>query len=81
MVAEDDYKSAPPGRDGMDKADKGGPIGLSSLGRPRTPDVKAGGVIGQIGQRMKRFAISAEPSKKVTNVKDMVINKIDKSEK
>ena len=85
MVAEDDYKSAPPGRDGTDKAAGSvpGPIGLSSLGRPRTPD-KAGGQGGVIGgalQRMKRFAISAEPSKKVTNVKDMVINKIDKSEK
>ena len=83
MVAEDDYKSAPPGRDGNAGAAAAGSIGLSSLGRPRTPD-KAGGQGGVIGgalQRMKRFAISAEPSKKVTNVKDMVINKIDKSEK
>ena len=73
MVAEDDYKKA-------EKADytpgsPGGPIGLSSLGsRPRTPDAKPASALGGALQRMKRFAISAEPSKKVTNVKDMVIN-------
>ena len=90
MVAQDDYKSAPPGRDGNSgsaASAAAGSIGLSSLGRPRTPDKHGGGgkdggsVIGGALQRMKRFAISAEPSKKVTNVDDMVINKIDKSEK
>jgi len=81
MVSEDDYKSAPPGRDGT-VGSATVPIGLSSLGRPRTPDKaadKAG--IGGALQRIKRFAISAEPSKKITNVNDMVITKIDKSEK
>ena len=43
MVAQDDYKSAPPGRDGNSGAAAAGSIGLSSLGRPRTPDKHGGG--------------------------------------
>ena len=78
MVSEDDYKKAEKA-DYTDKAST--PIGLSSLGRPRTPDSKPASGIGGALQRMKRFAISAEPSKKVTNVKDMVIKYIDKNEK
>ena len=81
MVAEDDYKKAEKA-DYTDKASTTGPIGLSSLGsRPRTPDSKPASGLGGALQRMKRFAISAEPSKKVTNVKDMVIKYIDKNEK
>ncbi len=90
MVLDDDYKGAPPGRDltsgpGSGSASLGlvggsSGIGLSSLGKPK--EHKEPGVLGGAIQRMKRFAISAEPtSKKVVNPKDMVITKIDKTDK
>ena len=77
LVLEDDGKPAAPGRDGNASAAKK-PLGLSTLGSGMT---RAKEKVEGVAARMKRIAISAEPSKKVVNPKDMVINKIDKGDR
>ncbi|XP_059098243.1 cGMP-dependent protein kinase, isozyme 2 forms cD4/T1/T3A/T3B-like isoform X4 [Tigriopus californicus] len=72
MVLDDNYRPSPPGRDGH------GSLGLSSLGSGLH---KAKDKIEGVANRMKRIAISAEPTKKgPVNAKDMIINRIEKGD-
>lgn len=72
MVLDDNYRPSPPGRDGH------GPLGLSSLGSGLH---KAKDKIEGVANRMKRIAISAEPTKKgLVNAKDMIITRIEKGD-
>jgi len=72
---EADYKAAP-GRDGHDKS--AASLGLSTLGSGLS---KAKEKVEGVAARMKRIAISAEPSKRVANPKDLNITRIDKSDR
>jgi len=76
-----DDKTPSPGRDGtttatsLSKGGSGSKFGLSSM-------LGGGSSVGGPFSRIKRFAISAEPSKysvSANPVKDMIIKKIDKS--
>ncbi len=74
MVLDDACRSnAAPGRDGNSTAHSSSTLG-SGLSKAREK-------VEGVAARMKRIAISAEPSKKVANPKDLNINKIDKSER
>ena len=80
MVMDDDYKAAAPGRDLTQSSESrsSGGLGLSSLGSSLS---KAKVKVEGVAARMKRIAISAEPTKKVANPKDLNIERIEKSER
>lgn len=80
MDDQDAYKAAPPGRDGhttATTATSATSIGLSTLGSGLS---KAREKVEGVAARMKRIAISAEPTKKVVNPKELNIAKIEKTE-
>ncbi len=76
------YKAVP-GRDGHDhqpvaRTGSGSGLGLSTLGSGLS---RAREKVEGVAARMKRIAISAEPSKKVVNPRDLNITRIEKSDR